>query len=84
METLHITNSTRNMPEIRRRDRLTLTLAGILIAIICSLVLLHDTHLMGRVAAKLGGLDEHSKIVPTDLAVEIKKFEVASAIWAFR
>ena len=80
METLHNTNPTRN---VRKQDRLILTLAGIVIALICSLVLLHDTHSMGRVATRLG-LGEGSKIVPTGLPVEIKKFEVASAIWLFR
>ena len=83
METLHNTNPTRNISEIAKRDRLTLTLAGIVIAIICSLVFLHDTHSTGRVATRLG-LGEGSKIVPTDLPLEIKKFEVASAIWLFR
>ena len=83
METLHNTNPTRNLSQIRKQDRLILTLAGIVIAIICSLVLLHDTHAMGRVATRLG-LGEDSKIVPTDLPLEIKKFEVASAIWLFK
>ena len=83
METLHNTNPTRNISEIRKRDRLTLTLAGIVIAIICSLVFLHDTHVTGRVATRLG-LGEGSKIVPTDLPLEIKKFGVVSAIWLFR
>jgi len=79
METLHNTNPTRNLSQVRKQDRLILTLAGIVIALICSLVLLHDTHAMGRVATRLG-LGEDSKIVPTGLTVEIKKFEVASAI----
>ena len=83
METLHNTNPTRNLSQVREQDRLILTLAGIVIALICSLVLLHDTHSMGRVATRLG-LGEGSKIVPTDLPVDIKKFEVASAIWLFR
>ena len=83
METLHNTNPTRNLSQVREQDRLILTLAGIVIALICSLVLLHDTNSMGRVATRLG-LGEDSKIVPTDLPLEIKKFEVASAISLFR
>ena len=66
METLHNTNPTRNLSQVREQDRLILTLAGIVIALICSLVLLHDTHSMERVATRLG-LGEGSKIVPTDL-----------------
>ena len=83
METLHSTNPTRNLSKVRNQDRLILTLAGIVIALICSLVLLHDTHAIGRVATRLG-LGEDSKIVPTDLPLEVKKFEVASAIWLFK
>ena len=82
METLHSTNQTWNLSQVRKQDRLILTLAGIVIAIICSLVLLNDTHAMGRTATRLG-LDEDSKIVPTDVLV-FKKFEVASAISLFK
>ena len=63
METLHNTNPTRNLSQLRNQDRLILTLAGIVIAIICSLVLLHDTHAMGCIATSLG-LDEASRIAP--------------------
>ena len=52
METLYNTNPARNISEIVERERLTLTLAGIVIAIICSLVLLHDNHSTGRVGHK--------------------------------
>ena len=83
METLHNTNPTQHLSRVRKQDRLILTLAGIVIALICSLVLLHDNHLMGRTATRLG-LDEDSTIVPTGLTVEIKKFEVASAISLFK
>ena len=83
METFHNTTPTRNLSQIRKQDRLILTLAGIVIAIICSLVLLHDTNSMGHVATRLS-LGEDSKIVSTDLPLEIKKFKVASAIWLFR
>jgi hypothetical protein len=76
METLHNTSPTRNMSRIR--ERLVLTLAGIMIAIICSLVFLHDTQSMGGVATRLG-LSEGSKIVPTELPLTIK-IEVASAM----
>ena len=82
METLHNANPAQNISEIAKRERLTLTLAGIVIAIICSLVFLNDTHSMGR-ATKLG-LREGSKIVPTSLPLEIKKSEVASALWLFK
>ena len=83
METLHNTNPTRNLSKVSKQDRLILTLAGIVIAIICSLVLLHDTNSMGHVATRLS-LGENSKIVSTDLPLEINKFKVASVIWLFR
>ena len=83
METLHNTNPTRNLSQLRNQDRLILTLAGIVIAIICSLVLLHDTNSIGRVATRLS-LGEDSKIASTDFPLEIKKFEVASVIWLFK
>lgn len=82
METLHNTTPTRNLSQISKQDRLILTLAGIVIALICSLVLLHDTHAMGDVATKLGL--GGSNIVPSELSVNIKEFKVASAIWLFR
>ncbi len=81
METFHNANPAQNISEIVKRERLTLTLAGIVIAIICSLVFLNDTHAMGRASTKLG-LGEGSKIVPTGL--EIKKSEIASALWLFK
>ena len=83
METLHNTNSTRNLSQVREQNRLILSVAGIVIALICSMVLLHDTHSMERVGTRLG-LGEGSKHGPTGLPLEIKKFEVASAIWSFR
>jgi hypothetical protein len=83
METLHNTNATRNMTQVREQDRLIMTLAGIVIALICSLVLLHDTHAMGRVATRLG-LGEDSNFGQTNLTLEIKKFEATTAIWLFR
>jgi len=83
METLHNTNPTRNLSQVSKQDRLILTLAGIVIAIICSLVLLHDTNSMGHVATRLS-LGENSKIVSTDLPLEINKFKIASVIWLFR
>ena len=83
MKTLHNANPARNISEIAKRERLTLTLAGIVIAIICSLVFLNDTHAMGRASTKLG-LREGSKIVPTGLPLEIKKSEIASALWLFK
>jgi hypothetical protein len=83
METLHNTNPTRNLSQVRNQDRLILTLAGIVIAIICSLVLLHDTNSMGPVATRLS-LGEDSKIVSTELPMKIKKFEVTSAISLFK
>ena len=83
METLHNTNPAQNITEIAKRERLTLTLAGILIAIICSLVFLNDTHSMGRATTKLG-LREGSKMVPASMHLEIKKSEVASALWLFK
>ena len=42
METLHNTNPTRSTAEIHDRGRLILMLTGILTAIICSLILLHN------------------------------------------
>src|SRR5688572_823660 len=83
METLHNTNATRNLSQVREPDRLILTLAGIVIALICSLVLLYDTHSTGGVATRLG-LGEGSKIVPSELSVDINEFKVRSAIWLFR
>jgi hypothetical protein len=83
METLHNANPARNISEIAKRERLTLTLAGIVIAIICSLVFLNDTHVMGRASTKFG-VREGSKIVPTRLTLEIKKSEVASALSLFK
>jgi hypothetical protein len=83
METLHYTNPTRNISEIVKRERLTLTLAGIVIAIICSLVFLHDARSTGGPGIKLG-FREGSKIVPTGLPLEIKKSEIASALWLFK
>jgi hypothetical protein len=80
METHHNTNPT---PQVRGQDRLILSLAGIVIALICSLVFLHDNHLMGRTATRLG-LDKNSKIVPSELSIDIKKFRVASATSLFR
>ncbi len=80
METLHNTHPTRNTARIRERDRFTLILTGILIAIICSMIFLHDTYSKGRLATRLEG----SKIVLTDLPLEMKKFGVASVMWPFR
>ena len=83
METLHNINPTPNMTQARERHRFMLTLTGILTAIICSLVLLKDTHSMEPAATILQvGVD--SKIVVTELPVDMKKFEVASVIWLFR
>jgi hypothetical protein len=73
METRYNTNPARNISEIAKRERLTLTLAGIVIAIICSLVLLHDNHSTGREATRLPRLGERSKIVLSDLPLEVKK-----------
>jgi hypothetical protein len=83
METLHNANPARNISEIAKRERLTLTLAGIVIAIICSLVFLNDTQVMGRSTSKLM-LRESSKIVPTGLPLQIKKSNIASALWLFK
>ena len=79
----HNTSPTSNLSQVREQDRLILTLAGIAIALICSLVLLHDTHSMGRIDKRLG-LGERSEIVPSELPVDIKKLEVASAIRLIR
>jgi hypothetical protein len=84
METLHNTNPTRSTAEIRERGRSTLIFTGILTAIICLLILLHDNYSVGHVATKLPRLDERSKIVLTDLPLEIKKFGVVSVMWPFR
>jgi hypothetical protein len=78
METLHNTNQFRNIS-----DRLMLTLAGIVIALICSLVLLHDTHSTAGVSTRLG-LGGASKIEPSKLSVDIDEFQVGSAISLFR
>ena len=83
METLHNTQPTRNSAQIRERDRFTLILNGILIAIICSLIFLHDTYSTERVATRLPRLGEGSKIVLTDLPLEMKNFGVMS-VWPFR
>ena len=83
METLHNANPAHNISEIAKRERLTLTLAGIVIAIICSLVFLNDTRSAGGTVIKLG-LRDGSKIVPTGLLLEIKKSVVASALWIFK
>ena len=84
METLHNNNPGRNAAEIRERGRSTLIFTGILTAIICLLILLHDTYSAGHVATRLPLLGEGSNIVLTDLPLEIKKFRVVSAIWPFR
>ena len=84
METVHNTNPTRNTAEIRERVRSTLIFTGILTAIICLLILLHDTYSGGHVATRLPQLGEGSKIVLTDLPLEIKKFGVVSATWPIR
>jgi hypothetical protein len=84
METPHNTNPTRNTVEIRERDRLTLVLTGILTAIICSLILLNDTYSMGGVATRIPWLGERSKIVLTNLPLEIKKFGTVTTMWPFR
>jgi hypothetical protein len=84
METLHNTDPTRNTAQLRERDRFALILTGILIAIICSLIFLHDTYSTERVAATLPQLGEGSKIVLTDLPLEMKKFGVVSLMWPFR
>lgn len=73
METLHNANPTRNISEIAKRERLTLTLAGIIIAIICSLIFLHDANSRGREATRFPSLGERSKIVLSDLPLEVKK-----------
>jgi len=83
METLHNANPAQNISEIAKRERLTLTLAGIVIAIICSLVFLNDTRSTGGTVIKLG-LRDGSKIVPTGLPLGIKKSEVASALFLFK
>jgi hypothetical protein len=83
MESFHNTNPSGNVSQVREHDRLILTLAGIVIALICSLVLLHDTHSIGRVSTRLG-LGEGSKILPTELSVDVNEFKIASAIWLFR
>ena len=84
METLHNTAPTQNISEIVKRERLTLTLAGIIIAIICSLVFLHDTHSTESETTRTPRLSERSKILLSDLPMEAKKFGVVSAIWPFR
>jgi hypothetical protein len=52
METLHNTNPSRSTAEIRERGRSTLIFTGILTAIICLLILLHDTYSAGHVATQ--------------------------------
>ena len=84
METLHNTNPTPSTAEMRERGRSTLIFTGILTAIICLLILLHDTYSAGHVAKRLPRLGEGSKIVLTDLPLELKKFGVVSATWPFR
>jgi len=71
METLHITRTTQNMSHIRKRDRLGLTLAGIVIAIIFSLTLLQDGHSKSDVTAGLPRFIETSKTISVDASKEI-------------
>ena len=84
MENLHNTNPTRSTAEIRERDRFTLILTGILIAIICSLIFFHEIYSTGHVATRLPRLGEGSKTVLTDLPLEMKRFGVVSGMWPFR
>src|SRR5688572_16428985 len=64
-------------------DRFILILAGIMTAIICSMIFLHDTYSSERISTKLA-ISENAKISPTELSLDIKKIEVASALLGFR
>jgi hypothetical protein len=79
MDTLHNTNPARNVRQIRERRRLILTLTGIMTAIICSLVFMHDSHATGQTKERLQ-FGKGSKNVPIELRLGIKKFEVGPAM----
>jgi uncharacterized membrane protein len=81
MKTFSSTDQLWNISQIG--DRSILILAGIMTAIICSMVFLHDTYSSEQVTTTLG-LGEHWKILQTEVAVDIKKVEVASAVLRFR
>jgi hypothetical protein len=81
MKSFSTTHQSWNISQIR--DRFILILAGIMTAIICSMIFLHDTYSSERVSTALG-LGAHSNISQTVLPIDIKKIDVASEILLLR
>lgn len=71
MKTLHTTN-TQNANHSHGHVRLMMTLAGIVIAILCSMDFLLEVHSTERLDASIPQLLETSRIVVADLLIEVK------------
>ena len=82
METLNNTNNAPYQSNISARVRSVLTIAGIVTAIICSLILLKDIHSVAPESIRLSGSIEGPDVVNTDLLATVKN--MASALTVFR
>ena len=81
MET--ISNTNRSMSIFPKHVRLTLTLAGIVIAIICSLALLQDLYPSTYIQAGIPKIMEATKIAPGSLHIEMSGMNLVSSLWPF-
>jgi hypothetical protein len=84
METRHNISNTRNKSHIDTRVRTVVTLVGMVIAIMCSVVLLTDLHAAGRVEASVPEHIETKNFVKVDLLIKLKNIAAASTKWSFK
>jgi hypothetical protein len=70
MKTIHTTD--RNIISNHARVRFVLTLAGIVIAVLCSLALWQEARSAERIDTRVPHLLEFSRLVATDLVGEVK------------
>jgi hypothetical protein len=71
MKTLHTTNAANTNPNPKLVHSL-MTVAGIIIAILCSLFLLHDAAFVKHLDVKIPSVLESSRTVAADLLLEVK------------
>jgi hypothetical protein len=79
MKTIHNTSKAQNKSHIRARVRSVLTVVGIITAIICSVVLLQDSHSAERAEVGVPNLMEASRFITADVLAN-----VGSTIWSVR
>jgi hypothetical protein len=80
MKTLHINAANQKMNRTREQVRLIMIVAGIVTAIICSLALLSEAH-PAETYESTNGMIETSKMITTDLSIQIASKAVASVLW---